>query len=96
MDGPVEVDTIQPCHLVELLNAVGLVGRVGLAPLVAVVGVVLRSVDVCVHLVATIEGNLAEAGLVAPRCAVETLYSSAEVNIWPVGNGARLKLALGY
>lgn len=39
MDGPVEVDTIQPCHLVELLNAVGLVGRVGLAPLVAMIGV---------------------------------------------------------
>ena len=59
VDSPVEVYAVLLSHLVKLLYAVGFLGRVGLAPLVAVIGVVLRSVDVGVHLVASIELYLA-------------------------------------
>ena len=94
--GPVEVHTVLLRHLVELLYALSLVGGVGLAPLVAVVGVVLRSVDVCVHLVASVELYLAQSRLVAPGRAVESLDGATEVDIGPVAHGAFLELALRH
>ena len=91
---PVEVHTVLLGYLDELGNAVCLYLGVWLAPLVAVPGVILRAINVYIHLVATIELQLALACLVAPWCAVETLYCSAERHVGPVGNCTCLELAL--
>lgn len=96
MYGPVEVYAAELGALVELLDACGLVGGVCLAPVCPVVGVVLRAVDVDVHLVAAVEVELAQAVLVAPWAAVESLDAPAEGHVGPVGNLANLEFSLRH
>ena len=95
MDGPVEFHTPLLGVLVEFLNAFGFVLGIRHAPVVAVVGVVLGSVDVDVHLVASVELDLAEASLVAPWRAVKALDRAAEGHVGPVGHRGFLQFALG-
>ena len=86
VNGPVEVHVVLLCNLHKLGNAVSLCLGVGNAPFVAVPGVVLGAIDIYVHLVLSIEIELAQTRLVAPGCAVEALHRSTEGNIGPIGN----------
>ena len=88
VDGPVEVHAPLFGVFVQFLYAFGFGIGVSLSPVVAVVGVVLGTVDIDVHFVASVELNLAQACLVAPRSAVETLHGSPECHVGPVGDGA--------
>ncbi len=71
VNGPIEVDTPQFRTLVEFLQLLGFAFGIRLAPVVAMIGVVLRAVDVDVHLVVAVEIELAEAVLMAPGLSVE-------------------------
>ena len=82
--GPYEVHLVLCRRLGQFADALCLVGRVGLTPLVAVVGVVLGTIDIYVHLVASVEVKLAQAVLVAPGVSVETLHHAALQHVGPV------------
>ena len=86
VNGPIEVYIVLFGNLHKLGNAVSLGLGVGDAPFVAVPGVVFGAIDIYVHLVLSIEIELAQTRLVAPGCAVEALYRSTEGNIGPIGN----------
>ena len=64
--------------------------------MLTVIWVVLRSIDVNIHLVATIEVNLSQAVLVTPRTSVETFDCTAEFHIRPVLNRASLELSFRH
>ena len=82
--GPYEVHLVLCRRLGQFADALCLVGRVGLTPLVAVVGVVLGTIYIYVHLVASVEVELAQAVLVAPGVSVETLHHAALQHVGPV------------
>ena len=87
MDCPHEVHGILFRHLHQLLDLLRLLFGIGQTPVGGtVVGVVLRTVDVGVHLVLAVEFQLAEACLVAPRRSVEALHHAAEADARIVGD----------
>ena len=95
MNGPIEIDAPQFRTLVELLQLLRFTRGVRLAPVVAMIGVVLRPIDVDIHLVAAVEIELAEAVFMAPRLSVEALNRPSERHIRPVLERARFEFALG-
>ena len=96
MDGPVEDDVVLLGALYQLLQLLGFLFGIGLAPVGrAVVGVVLGTVNVDVHLVASVEVQLAEACLVAPGLAVETFHHAAVGNVGIVRDLHHRELAQG-
>ena len=97
VDGPDEVDLVLVRHAHELGDVLCLGCGVGVAPTSreAVIGVVLRPVDVGVHLPVAIEAELALARLKAPGLTVEALDRAAEGNRRPVLDRHRLRLARG-
>ena len=94
MDGPVEVHAQTARIGGQFADALGLGLGIGFAPLVAVPGVVLRTIYIYVHFVAGIEGNLAEACLVAPGCTIKSLNHAAIGHVGIVRDGAILHFAL--
>lgn len=74
--GELHVIGAGPVH--QGLDLGQLVRRVGVAPLVPEVGVVLRRVDVDVHLVRAVEVQLVQARGLRPRGSVETLDGAAD------------------
>ena len=64
----------------------GFVAGIILTPLGTVIGVVLRTIDVDVHLVFAVELKLALAVSITPRVAVETLDDTTLCASWIVAN----------
>ena len=93
MDCPVELHTVFLCVLVEFLDAGSLILGIRFSPLIAVVGVILRTVDIDVHLVTTVEFNLTETGFVTPGRAVEAFDRAAIGDIGPVRHFRFLQFA---
>ena len=94
MNGPVEVHALTARIGGQFADALGLGLGIRLAPLVAVPGVVLRTIYIYVHFVAGIEGYLAEACLVAPGCAIKSLDHAAIGHVGIVCDGAILHFSL--
>ena len=87
MDGPVEDDVVVAGSVHELFQPFGFLGRVGLAPVgCAVVGVVFRTVEVDIHLVPSVEVQLAYAVFLAPGGSVESFYHTPVGHIGIVGH----------
>ena len=85
VDGPDKVHVVFLRHLHQFLDLGGLVRGIGVPPVGGgVVGIVLRPVDVCVHLVLAVKAQLAQTGLMAPWSAVEAFHRSAEFDVRPV------------
>ena len=63
--------------------------------MLTVIRIIFRTIDVDIHLVATIEINLAQAVFVTPRTTIETFDGAAEFHIGPVLDGASLELSFG-
>ena len=103
MDGPDKVHLVGVGHPHQLgdLPRLGLGVRVAPTVAEAVEGVVLRAVDIGVHLGLAIEGELALARLKAPRQPVKPLDRPAEGHVRPILEGdarvavGRQKLAQG-
>ena len=91
MDGPVKMHTTKFGTLVELLDTCSLFVGIRLAPVGTVVGIILRTVDIYIHLMASIEVQLAQPMLMAPGTSVKTLDAAAERHVRPVRNPAHLK-----
>ena len=89
VDGPHEAHAVLAGAAHQGGQLVCLALRVGLVAAFAVVqGVVLRGVDVEVHLVAAVETELALAGLKAPGYAVVSFHCAAVGQVRPVHHGA--------
>ena len=86
MDGPYKLHLVAVGGLNQFAQQGGLLLGVRLAPLGTVVGVVLGTVHIDVHLVLAIEVELAQTVLVAPGVAVEAFYHAAARNAGPVRN----------
>ncbi len=87
VNGPNELNVILFSDLAELGNLLSHVGRVRLTATPAMmVGVILRSPDVSIHLIAPIKTHLRLARLMTPRNAIITFYRAAIGNIGPVNN----------
>ena len=85
MDGPHKIHVVFLCHLHQFPDLGGLVRGIGVPPVGGrVVGIVLRPVDVCVHLVLAVKAQLAQTGFMAPGGAVKTFHRSAEFDVRPV------------
>ena len=82
----------------QLADFHSLIRRVGLvAAQTMVVGVILRGVNVGVHLVTPVELELRQTRLKAPRCAVVALHRATEGQVRPVHHGAERQHAeLGH
>ena len=91
VDGPVKMHTTKFGTLVELLDTCSLFVGIRLAPVGTVVGIILRTVDIHIHLMASIEVQLAQPMLMAPGTSVKTLDAAAERHVRPVRNPAHLK-----
>ena len=91
---PVEVYTVLVCCIKKHLKACCFFGGIRHAPLVAVVGVVLRTVDVNVHLVLRVEVELRKAVFLAPGSAIETFNYATERHVGEVGDDTSLQLAI--
>ena len=87
VNGPHEVHLILVRLSHEFLHLVGFGRGVVLTPAVAVVGVVLRAVDIDVHLVASVELELADAVGLAPVVSVEAFHHAALQHVGPVFHG---------
>ena len=95
VNGPDELHFVLVGFLYEFLHLVGLSGGIVLAPVVAVIRVVLRAVDIHVHLVGAVELKLADAVRLAPVVAIETFNHAALEDVGPVLNGHAVHLGLG-
>ena len=73
MDGPYELNLVFVSSIYQFLQLSSLGSGVGLAPACTVVGVVLGTEHIGVHLILTIEIELAQTVLVAPGIAIEAL-----------------------
>ena len=96
MYGPVEIDSASVGAVHQFAQLIGLFLRIGVAPMLAMIGVVLRTVDIDVQFVVAVEIELAQAVLVAPRATVKALDGSTIGHIGPVLHGANFHLALGH
>ena len=96
VDGPYELNLVLVCCVNEFLQFGSLVGWIGLAPACAVVGIVLRTEHIGIHLVLAIEIELAQAVLVAPGVAIETLDDTTVGYAGIVGNLACHNLILAH
>ena len=96
VDGPVEVHAASVRTIHQFTQLSRFLFGIRIAPVLTVIGIVLRTVDIDVHLVATVEIELAQAMFVTPRTAVETLDRTAEGHIGPVLHGAFFHLSLGH
>ena len=96
MDGPYELHLVLVGGVYQFLQFGGLVGRIGFAPACTVVGVILRTEHIGIHLVLAIEIKLAQTVLVAPGVAVETLDDTAVRYAGIVGNLAFHNLRLAH
>ena len=87
MDGPIEDDIVLAGLVYQLLQLGRLAFGIGLAPVrSAVIGVVLGTVQIDIHLVATVKVQLAQAGFMTPGGAVETLNHATVGHVRVVGN----------
>ena len=77
MNGPHELHVVHPRTLDELLHTLDLLRGIGVAPMTAVVGVVLRTIDKHVHLLFAHEVKQAQTVLMAVGIAIIALYHSA-------------------
>ena len=84
MDGPDKLYLVAMCCLDQLLHLAGFCGGVVLSPFFAMVGIVLGTVDVDVHLVAAVKFKLPDAVRLAPVVAVETLDNTTLGHVGPV------------
>ena len=64
--------------------------------MLTVIRVIFRSIDVNIHLVATIEVYLSQAVFVTPWTSVETFDRTAEFHIRPVLDGASFELSFRH
>ena len=98
VDGPHETNTILPCVSDQFTQFCGLFCRVGLIAAAAmVIGIILGSIDIEVHLVASHETEDGAAGFKAPWCAVVAFDYSAPGQIRPVYQNTHGKLSqTGY
>ena len=96
VDGPYELNLVLVCCVNEFLQLGSLVGRIGLAPACTVVGIVLRTEHIGIHLVLAIEVELAQTVLVAPGVAIETLDDTTVGYAGIVGNLACHNLVLAH
>ena len=87
MDCPDKFHLGFPALFDELLELGKLRIRVEFAPFVAVVGIVLRTIDIGVHFKPLAEVHQALPVLMAPGRSVEALDEAAELGIRPVGDG---------
>ena len=82
---PDEVYTVALACLDKLVQLLGLILGILLAPVGrAVIGVILRAIDIVVHLVAPVDVDEREARLVRPRYAIEALDNTAILKVGPV------------
>ena len=96
VDSPVEVHAASVRTIHQFTQLTGFLFGIRIAPVLTVIGIVLRAVDIDVHLVATVEIELAQTVLMAPRTTVETFDGTAEGHIGPVLHGAFFHLSLGH
>ena len=96
MDGPYKLHFVAVGSLHQLAQQGGFLLGVGLTPLGTVVGVVLGTIDIDVHLVLAIEVELAQTVLVAPGIAIEALNDTTARNAGPVGDLALHHLGLAH
>ncbi|CDC97023.1 unknown [Alistipes sp. CAG:268] len=79
VDGPHEVHAVAVAGLDQFADLPRLLLGIGQAPVrAAVVGVVLRTIEVAVHLVAAVEIDERETHLMRPGGSVETLHDAAQ------------------
>ena len=96
VNSPVEIHTALVSTNIEFLEQFCLLFRVCFAPMLTVIRVIFRSIDVNIHLVATIEVNLSQAVFVTPRTSVETFDRTAKFHIRPVLDGASFELSFRH
>ena len=97
VERPDEVDVIFARGGDELGDLLRLLGGIFLAPAVRVeagIRVVLRPVDVGVHLVFSVETDLAEAALMLPGLAVKAFDGAAERHVGKIAHDAGLQRAV--
>ena len=94
MDGPDELHAAGVGHLDELSDALTLSLRVQLTPLLSVVAVVLRPIDIGIELGVAVEAELLEAIAMAVGIAVEALDDATQGHVGPVGDGRGLEAGL--
>ena len=95
MNGPNKLHMVGGGTSGEFADACSIVGRVGVSPVRAVVGVVLGTIDEDVHLLSPHELKETQALGMAVGVAIETLYHAAIGHGRPVANGATWHLACG-
>ena len=95
VDCPIEVYPTLVRTDIEFLEQFCFILRICLAPMLTVIRIIFRTIDVDIHLVATIEVNLSQAVFVTPRTTIETFDGAAEFHIGPVLDGASLELSFG-
>ena len=95
VDCPIEVYPTLVRTDIEFLEQFCFILRICLAPMLTVIRIIFRTIDVDIHLVATIEINLTQAVFVTPRTTIETFDGAAEFHIGPVLDGASLELSFG-
>ena len=94
VDCPVEVYTVLVRSVEKNLKACCFFGGIRLTPLITVIRVILRTVNVNVHLVLSIEIELRESVFLTPGCAIETFNYATESNVREVGDFTSLQLAV--
>ena len=96
MDSPVEIHPAGVGTIHQFTQLSRFLFGIGVAPVLTVVGIVLRAVDIDVHLVATVEIELAQTVFVTPRTTVEPFDRTTECHIGPVLHGTFFELSLGH